>query len=217
MHTNRCSSNDKSCCFLFLISFFVNNSEFAVQKYDVILDTLRTNDCPWECSLTLCLPTFSSYHIPYLMTQKCSISKLKHRFDKWRWRNKALWRSTDSRWLRILTIVPNVLSRFLRVRISKEHIDFHPKFLFNWHCKNSIYCNELKIVSRFSIFVNAITSIIEILQFAVKMACKMTFNDYCRFSPNLWWYFLRKTQQSLFSTCFSVSCYAWMNTKIRTT
>ena len=69
----------------------------------------------------------------------------------------------------------------LQVRINTEYVNIHPDFLFNCHCQKSIYCNEIKTVSRISIFVNAISSIIEILQSTVKMACKMTFNDYYRF------------------------------------
>ena len=130
---------------------------------------------------------------------------------KWRWRNKALGRITGSRWLRILIIVPNFLYRFC-VSEKRWNILISIKFLLI----DTVKIDILQWTkNRISTFVNVITSIVKILQFAVKMACKMTFNDYCRFSPILW-YFLRKTLQSLFSTCFSVSCNAWMNTKFVT-
>ena len=151
MHTNRRSCNDKSYCALFLINF-VSQSEFAEQNYDIILDTLTAYDFPWECSLMLCLPIFSSFHIPTFITQKWSISKLKYWWDKWRWRNIALLRSTDTRWRIILTTVPNLLSRLCVSELSWKILILVQNFFLLTLSKIDILQRSKKWISNFEYF-----------------------------------------------------------------
>ena len=153
----------------------------------------------------------SSYHIQILVTQDYAFCNFKYRFDKWRWRKHTFWRDTVMHWCIILKIVPNALSR-----VCMTFIDIHRKVLSNGRCLKSSNCNSLKTVSRNLIFVNAISIVFEIVGITVKIVCKMTFDDNYSFWRILKSYFLRKTQQSLFSACFFVPRYAWMNTKLTT-
>ena len=101
----------------------------------------------------------------------------------------------------------------LHIKIDMAVIDIHWKFLFNGSCLKSSNCNQLKTVSWNLFCVNAISIVFEIAGMTVKMLCKMTFVNKYRFRIILKSYFLWKTQQSLFSTCFFEPRYAWMNTK----
>ena len=72
----------------------------------------------------------------------------------------------------------------LHNRMDMAFIDIHQKFLSNGRCLKSSNCNKLKTVSRNLNFVNAVSILYEIAEIAVKMVCKMTFDDNYRFFTN---------------------------------
>ena len=90
----------------------------------------------------------------------------------------------------------------LHIRMHLAFIDIHWNFLYNGHC---LKYKQLQLtencIPKFD-FCYAISIVCEISEITVKMVCKMTFDDFCRFWRILKSHFRRKTQQSLFSTCF---------------
>ena len=95
-------------------------------------------------------------------------------------------------WAYILTQYRNALAYHLKHhakcfvsglhnRMDMALIDIHRKFLSNGRFLKSSNCNKLKTVSRNLNFVNVISILYEIAGIAVKMVCKMTFDDKYRF------------------------------------
>ena len=75
----------------------------------------------------------------------------------------------------------NIFVSVLHVRIHMEDIDIHPKIVLIDIVKNRYTAMNYELMKTLFLipnFGNAISSIIEILQFTVKIACKMTFYDY---------------------------------------
>ena len=157
----------------------------------------------------------SSCHIQIVITQEYAFCNFKYRFDKWRWRKLTFLRNTVMHCRIILKICQMLCLEF-------AHQNWHGIYWYS--SKISFWWTLIKIkqlqftetVSRNLIFVYVISIAFEIAGITVKMVCKITFDNNYRFGRILKSYFLRKTQQSLFSTCFFVPRYAWMNTKFIT-
>ena len=144
------------------------------------------------------------------------MKNFKYRFDKWRWRKLTFWRNTVMHWRIILKIMPNALSRVCTSELTWHLLMFIENFFLMDVDQNQATTIKLKTVSQHLIFVNVISIVFEIAGITVKMVCKMTFDDYYKFWRILKSYFHRKTQKSLFNTCFFVPRYTWMNTKFTT-
>ena len=91
-------------------------------------------------------------------------------------------------WAYILTLYRNALAYHLKHhakcfvsglhnRLDMAFIDIHRKFLSNGRCLKSSNGNKLKTLN----FVNDISILYETAGIAVKMVCKMTFDDNYRF------------------------------------